>query len=147
MSNRHRLVAALLCAAAVFPLQAADCLPVIESGWIRKPPTDMPMMAGFAEIRNPCGTPVSIVAAASPAFASVELHETRRVDGVSRMRHVEFLEVAAQGRATLAPGGFHLMLMRPTGVIALGDAIELQLELADGRMLSGSFQVRAPNAL
>lgn len=147
MSSRHRLVAGLLCAVAALPLQAADCLPVIESGWVRKPPTDMPMMAGFAEIRNPCAAPVSIVGASSPAFAAVELHETRRVDGVSRMRHVASLVVPAQGQVTLAPGGLHLMLMRPTGALALGETVSLELELADGRKLGGAFEVRAPNAL
>lgn len=107
----------------------------------------MPMMAGFANIRNSCGEAVSIVAAASPAFGSVELHETRQVDGVSRMRHVESLAVPANGQVSLAPGGLHLMLMRPLVPVEAGQRIAIEFELADGRKLPAQFEVRKPGAL
>lgn len=128
-------------------VRADDCVPLVESGWIRQPPMAMPMMAGFGEIRNPCAEPVSIVGASSPAFGSVELHETTRVDGVSRMRHIETLEVPAGGTATLAPGGLHLMLMQPRSAPVLGESLEIELALADGRRLRADFEVRAPDAL
>ncbi len=127
--------------------RADDCVPLVEAGWVRQPPMPMPMMAGFATIRNPCATAVAIVSASSPAFGSVELHETTRVDGVSRMRHVESLEVPAGGSATLAPGGLHLMLMQPRATPALGDPVEIELQLADGRRVRAGFEVRAANAL
>ena len=128
-------------------VRADDCIPLLESGWIRQPPMAMPMMAGFAQIRNPCAAPVTVVSASSPSFGSVELHETTRVDGVSRMRHVESLEVPAGGSATLAPGGLHLMLMQPRATPALGDSVEIELQLADGRRVRAGFEVRAANAL
>ncbi|WP_202839203.1 copper chaperone PCu(A)C [Luteimonas saliphila] len=148
MQTRRSLVClALLFAAASLARADDTCAPVVESGWIRQPPMAMPMMAGFAEVRNPCDTPVAIVAAGSPAFASVELHETRKVDGVSRMRHVESLSVPARGRVSLAPGGLHLMLMRPQAEVELGQRIAIELELADGRKLRAQFEVRRPDAL
>ena len=139
----------LLCAllpALATTARADDCVPLLEAGWIRQPPMPMPMMAGFATIRNPCASAVSVVSASSSAFGSVELHETTRVDGVSRMRHVESLEVAAGGSATLAPGGLHLMLMQPRATPALGDSVEIEVQLADGRRLRAGFEVRAANA-
>ncbi|MDH5832452.1 copper chaperone PCu(A)C [Luteimonas kalidii] len=142
-----RLAAVLLLAAAAAPAAyAGDCMPVLESPWIRKPPMAMPMMAGFATIRNPCPASVTLVGASSPAFGAVELHETRRVDGVSRMRHVESLDVPAGGAVTLAPGGLHLMLMRPQADAAIGESLEVELELADGRTLGAAFQVRDATA-
>ena len=42
------------------------------------------MMAAFGRIVNRCPMPVTIVAARSPSFGSVELHETRIVDGVKQ---------------------------------------------------------------
>src|SRR5690606_10301638 len=96
---------------------------------------------------NPCAAPVTIVSASSPSFGSVELHETTRVDGVSRMRHVDRLEVPAGGTATLAPGGLHLMLMQPRSTPALGESLQIELELADGRRLRAGLEVRAANAL
>ena len=136
-----RLAAVLLLAAAP-AVHAADCLPVVESPWIRKPPMAMPMMAGFATVRNPCPAPVTLVGASSTVFESVELHETRTVEGMSRMRHVEALEVPAGGEVTLAPGGLHLMLMRPRAAVEAGGAIEVELSLADGRTLRADFEVR-----
>jgi periplasmic copper chaperone A len=139
----------LLCALVSAPaagVRADDCMPLVEAGWIRQPPVARPMMAGFATIRNPCTTAVTIVAGGSPAFGSVELHETTQADGVSRMRHVESLEVPAGGSVTLAPGGLHLMLMRPRATPSPGDRLPIELHLADGRRLQVEFQVRAANA-
>lgn len=139
----------LLCALVSAPAAGAradECVPLVEAGWIRQPPMTMPMMAGFATIRNPCATAVAIVAASSPEFGSVELHETTRVEGVSRMRHVESLDVPAGGSVTLAPGGLHLMLMRPRATPSLGDSLQIELHLTDGRRLQADFQVRAAGA-
>lgn len=145
-STRSLALTALLLAAA--PLaQADDCVPVVESAWIRQPPMAMPMMAGFAELRNPCGAPATVVSARSDAFAAVELHETRRVEGVSRMRHVEALELPANGKVVLAPGGLHLMLMQPVAKIEVGQTVAVELELSDGRRLHADFEVRTPDAL
>lgn len=141
------LLGATLLLALSGAARAGDCLPEIDSAWIRKPPMAMPMMAGFAEIRNPCAEPVRIVAARSPAFGAVELHETTRVDGVSRMRHVEALDVPARGTVVLAPGGLHMMLMQPKDEAVEGSTLEVELELDDGRRLAAGFQVRAPGAL
>ena len=140
----------LACLALMFaasPLaHACDCMPLVESPWIRQPPVPMPMMAGFAEIRNPCDTQVAIVGARSTAFGAVELHESREVDGVNRMRRVESLPVPANGKVTLARGGLHLMLMRPVAEFAVGQRIAIEIELADGRMLPAQFEVRAADA-
>ena len=76
MTIRRSLAAIVLFAATAHPLQAEDCLPVVESGWIRQPPMAMPMMAGFGVVRNACDAPATIVSASSPAFGSVELHRS-----------------------------------------------------------------------
>ncbi|MEN1958059.1 copper chaperone PCu(A)C [Luteimonas sp. MJ204] len=128
---------------------AADpdaCAPRVVEGWLRSPPMPMPMMAGFARIENPCATGVEIVSAHSDAFASVELHETRVVDGVSRMREVPRLAVAADGEAVLQPGGLHLMLMRPVAPLQSGGSARVEFTLADGRSIGADFEVRAANA-
>ena len=145
---------ALLCAGAVGaataapPAAAGDgaCLPRVSGGWLRSPPMPMPMMAGFARIGNPCASAVAITGAESDAFERVELHETRVVDGVSRMRAVDRLEVDAAGEAVLRPGGLHLMLMRPVAPLAAGDTARVEFILADGRRIGATFEVRAADA-
>jgi copper(I)-binding protein len=123
---------------------AADCVPVVRDGWVRMPPSQMPMMAGFGRLQNDCAMPATVVAASSPAFASVELHETRMIDGVHRMRPVPELRLPPEGTAVLKPGGLHLMLMRPHAPLGEGSKVVVELELADGRRVLGEFEVRRP---
>lgn len=126
---------------AVFA-QASRCTPQVHEGWVRLPPAAMPMMAGFGRIRNDCAEPATVVAASSPAFASVELHRTQVVDGVSRMRHVPELRIAPGEAAMLEPGGLHLMLMRPESPVSEGQEIPLVLVLGDGSELHTMLVVR-----
>ncbi|MFZ5636733.1 MAG: copper chaperone PCu(A)C [Pseudomonadota bacterium] len=144
-----RLAAALILALSVLPAATAsaagrDCRPQIKEGWVRMPPSKMPMMAGFGRIVNRCAMPVVIVAARSPSFGSVELHETRMVDGVNRMRPVPELRIPPDGAVVLKPGGLHLMLMRPAAELKPGSRVVVEFELAGGGTLLGEFEVRKP---
>ena len=121
---------------------AGACLPKVEAAWIRMPPAGLPMMAGYARISNPCKAPLAIVAAHSDAFADTSLHETRVEGGISRMRATPALRLAPGGSATLAPGGFHLMLMRPVRPLHAGDRVSIEFTLEDGRRFSVPFEAR-----
>ena len=100
------------------------------------------MHAGFGRIGNSCASPVTIVAASSPAYGSVEVHETRIDGGVSRMRAVPQLRIAPGDAAVLKPGGLHLMLMRPKTTLEPGSKVTIEFELAGGGTLLGEFEVR-----
>ena len=120
------------------------CAVRMVGGWVRMPPVAMPMMAGFGRIENACGEAVAVVRVRSDAFADVSLHETRIVDGVSRMRAVPRLAVPAGGSVELKPGGLHLMLMQPRGSLEPGDVVEVVLELEGGQTRAVELEVRAP---
>ena len=136
--------ASLLLASVALPACARECAPVVSEGWVRMPPVAMPMLAGFGRITNTCDTPVTIVGARSDAFGEVTVHETRIIEGVSRMRPVPTLRVDAKGEAVLQPGGLHLMLMQPKATLAPGDRIRVEFELEGGGVLAGDFEVRGP---
>ena len=144
--NRFCLHAVLLAVAGLFAAgaDARECAPRIEDAWIRLLPGGMPMHAGFGRIENRCATPVTIVSASSPAYASAELHETRMVDGVSRMRPVPQLRIAPNAAAVLKPGRLHLMLMRPVAPLTPGSKVAVRFALKDGGVLQGEFEVRQP---
>jgi copper(I)-binding protein len=129
---------------ALAPACARECVPQVREGWVRLLPGGMPMQAGFGRIENNCAVPVTIVAARSPAYGSVELHETRIVEGVSRMRAVPELRIAPDGSAVLKPGGLHLMLMQPRKPLKAGSKVAIEFDLRDGRVLRGEFEVRKP---
>lgn len=143
--SRHALLA-VLCVMS-FSACARECVPQVRGGWVRLPPaamasSDMAMLAGFARIENHCPTSITIVSAGSAAFGDVSLHETRIVDGISRMRAVHELRVAAGAAAVLKPGGLHLMLMQPETPLKAGSRIAIQFRLQDGRTLRGEFELR-----
>ena len=123
---------------------ARDCAPKVKDGWIRLLPGGMPMHAGFGRIDNPCAMPVTVVSANSPAYGSVELHESKVVDGVNRMREVPELRIAPDGAAVLQPGGLHLMLMQPKATLKPGSRVVIEFGLKDGRKLLGEFEARKP---
>ena len=139
-----RWTLALLFAAFASQAGARECAPVMKEGWVRMPPAAMPMMAGFGRISNPCPAPVVIVSASSPAFNDVSLHETRIVDGVSRMREVEQLRIVPHGDAVFKPGGMHLMLMRPHAPLKEGSKVVVIFKLQDGREILSELMVRKP---
>lgn len=132
--------------ACLSPVHARECSAKVKEGWVRLPPVSMPMMAGFGRIENPCAAPVTIVGASSPAFGDVSLHETRVVEGVSRMRHLPELRIAPDGTAALKPGGLHLMLMQPRAPLKEGSKVVIEFALKDGGVLRGEFMVRKPGA-
>jgi len=147
LSARFLIAVATLCcagtAAAAQAAPPADCLPQWQAGWVRLPPNPaMGMAAGFGVFANPCAQSLAVVSASSPAFGDVSLHESTQVDGVNRMREVERLPLPAGGKAILAPGGLHLMLMEPTQPLREGAAVPVTFVLADGRQVDATLQVR-----
>ena len=146
MSRRVRAFVLLLTIVVASPACARerDCAPRVREGWIRLLPGGMPMHAGFGRIENPCAMPLTITGARSPAYDSVELHESRVVDGVNRMRAVPDLRIAEDGAAVLKPGGLHLMLMDPRATLKDGSRVAIEFTLQDGRVLRGEFIARKP---
>ena len=101
--------------------------------WVRAAPPGMGMTAGFGSIRNDGPGDVELTAFSSPAFGEVSLHRTEEVDGVSRMRDVPSLTVPAGAAVELAPGGYHLMLMKPLETLEAGQSVTLRMTAKDGR--------------
>lgn len=101
--------------------------------WIRALPPGMGMTAGFGTLRNDGPAAIVLTAYSSPEFADVSLHRTEEVDGVSRMRSVSSLPVPAGAVVELAPGGFHLMLMKPLRTLEAGQSVTVRMTAKDGR--------------
>ena len=136
------LAAALATAASACAAPDAPCAPTLETAWIRAAPPGAATLAGYAVLRNECAVPVTIVGAESVDFGSVEIHQTIDDRGVTRMRASGSLVVAPKAALDLAPGGSHLMLMRPARALPEGATARIGLVLADGRRVIADFAVR-----
>ena len=135
-------------AAAAEAAPAAAGVLAATGGWVRATPPGMPMLAGYVTLANGGDAPVTLVGASSPAVEAVELHRTEIVDGVSRMRAAGELVIAPGESLVLAPGGLHMMLMRPVAPIGAGDTVEVTLDLgaAGTQVLALPVQAEAPGA-
>lgn len=84
----------------------------IVSPWARATAPTAPAGGGFVEIRNTGATADRLVSVRSPVAETVQIHEMKMDGNVMRMRELDKgLEIPAGGTVTLAPGGFHLMMM------------------------------------
>ncbi|MDT8438322.1 MAG: copper chaperone PCu(A)C [Wenzhouxiangellaceae bacterium] len=87
-------------------------------------------MAAYFEIANHGDARVRVTGARSDAFGRVMIHRSVVEDGQARMRHQDGGVAIVPGqRVAFAPGGLHLMLMRPQKALNVGDSVEIVLEL------------------
>lgn len=114
--------------------------------WLRVLPGDLPAGA-YVTLENSGDQPVTLKGASSDAYANVMLHQSSNEGGMSRMAMVDSVIVPSHGTATLAPAGYHLMLMKSTHPIKPGETVRMNLKFADGSTLATNFVARPANAV
>jgi copper(I)-binding protein len=127
---------------AAFGQLAVAAGPSIDRAWIREAPPGAPAMAGFMSILGG-SRDVEIRSASSADFGRIEIHEMSMEGDVMKMRPIETLEVPADSRITLVPGGEHLMLFDARRELKAGDTVKITFELSSGKPLDVDFEVRA----
>ncbi len=145
-----RLLAALLAAAlpaiacAAEPsgiVRVADDGVTVHEAWARA--SAGAAMAGAAYVTLMGGSAAdSLVGASTPVAATAEVHETKSVNGVMQMRPVAALPVPAGQMVTMAPGGYHVMLMGLKQPLAAGQSFPLTLTFQHAAPVTVQVQVR-----
>lgn len=100
----------------------------VTDAWIRNLPPTMPMRAGYMQLMNHDTNAATIVSISSDAFKKVEIHKTTNSNGVMTMQPIKNLVIEANGMATFKPGGMHLMLIKPTRKLEIGDEVKIMLK-------------------
>ncbi len=109
---------------------AAAAALTVQNPWVKA--ADSGMTAAFATLVNNTGADVTIESATSPA-SPLELHTMEMKDGQMVMTPKEGGFVIKAGAThELAPGGDHLMLMKPSAAIKPGDELSFTLKLTGG---------------
>jgi periplasmic copper chaperone A len=124
---------------------AAEAVVQVSHAWIRLLPGDLPA-GGYATLRNAGGTPLALIGARSPDYREIMLHESTTRNGLSKMAIIERLRLPPHATVTLAPGGYHLMLMDALHPIKPGDHVKVTLRFANGDTLESEFIARPANA-
>lgn len=124
-------------AAALLALTSASALAAdldVKTPWVRGTVAGQKATGAFMELSSPAGT--TIVGAASPVAGVTEIHEMKMDAGVMKMRAIPRLDVPAGKAVSLAPGGYHVMLMDLRQQLKKGDVVPLtlQVEGKDGKV-------------
>lgn len=145
MSHPSVFAAAALAVVAVVatpaPAKGRDLL--IHHAWVRPTPPAAPAGAGYLTITNKGVKPDRLLAGSSPWVREVQVHEMKLDGDVMRMRPVPGgIPVPAGGSVTLAPGGYHLMLIGLKRPFVAGGRVPVTLRFARGGTMTVSLPVR-----
>lgn len=125
---KNVLVSALLLSVASLPTWAANIS--VTDAWARATMPGQPVSGAYMQIQSDADA--RLLSVSSTAVPRVEVHEMKMDGDVMRMREVKAIDLPKGKTVSLAPGGFHLMLMNLKKPIAAGDVIPLTLVVESG---------------
>lgn len=114
----------------------------VEDAWIREVPPGSPAAAVFMVITNSSDKAVRVVSMASPIAQRVEWHDMKRENGLVRMTQRKVIELPANARVQLQPGGSHVMLLDMQKAPSTGSQVPVILNLDNGQQFTINAVVR-----
>jgi protein SCO1/2 len=113
--------------------QVAKDQVAVMNAWVREPIVESDIHAGYFTLFNMSDSQLVLQTIESQAYAKVEIHEMKHVNGLMKMKEVEELSIPANSKVTLAPRGMHLMLIKPNQEIKSGGQVKLKLIFNNGK--------------
>jgi copper(I)-binding protein len=92
------------------------------------------------------GAPDTLTNVATPVAATAELHRSFDDNGVMKMRQVPALPIEPGKPVTLAPGGYHIMLMGLKQTLKEGDSFPVTLSFAKAGPVTATATVQKAGA-
>lgn len=123
------LASCVLILATITPVAGGAPSVQVTDGWVRAPAPGQKTASAYVGLTSDIDA--ALVAAGSPAAASVELHSMSMHDGVMRMRALPRVELPAGKTVKFAPGGLHLMLTDLKQPLKAGDTVMLHLSVQE----------------
>ncbi len=116
---------------SAFSANAAEL--VVTDPWVRSAPPNAPALGAFMQLENKSEAEISVVGAYSSLEVDrVELHRSIMDDGVMKMIPQQSIPVPSHSSTELKPGSWHIMLIGPSKVPSMGEAVQLTLVFDDG---------------
>lgn len=116
----------------------------ITQPWSRATPPTAPTAGGFLTITNKGATPDRLIAARTAAAGQAEIHQMKMEGDVMRMREVEKgLDIPAGATVTLAPGGYHLMMIGLKAPLKAGTRVPVTLVFEKAGSIDVELDVQA----
>ena len=92
------------------------------------------------------GTPDMLTGVTTPVAAEAALHQSIDDHGVTKMRPVGSLPIEPGKPVTLAPGGYHIMLMGLKQTLKQGDSFPVTLRFAKAGQVTATATVEKAGA-
>lgn len=150
---KRMILSAMMMLAPVWSLAGPQAVkpsePVVgvEQPWIRLVPPVSGMTAAYFVLVNKGDRGDQLLSVSSSAFDSVEMHETVRENGKSRMQQLQKVELPKGERVAFVPGGKHLMLIGIKKPLIAGQQIPLEFSFGSGKqVIQARVQEDAPAA-
>jgi copper(I)-binding protein len=119
---------------------------VVEKPWARATPKGAEVGGGYFVVRNKGAAPDRLTGGTAE-FATVEIHETSSIGGVSQMRELkDGLAIPAHGSVGLSPGGYHLMFTHLTHPLTKGERVKATLNFEHAGPVEVEFAVMGVGA-
>lgn len=139
-------VALMLAASAAFAHDYTAGDLHIDHPWARASVNVGGTAGAFLSVQNHGAAADRLVSVSSPVAEAAEIHESFEDKGVMRMRHVEGIEIPAGGEAVLAPGGYHIMLIKLKQPLMPGDKVPATLTFETAGTVDVDLVIEKPGA-
>lgn len=116
---------------------------VVSGAWVRAVPPVSKNSAGYLVIDNRSERDDALIGARVANARVTELHEMVRDGDSMTMRRHDEIAVPAGGKATLAPGGLHLMLIDLQRPLQVGEKLDGVLLFRHAGEMKVVLEVRA----
>ncbi len=102
----------------------------VQQPWARATPGGAKTGAAYMTIVNNGAADDRLVAASTPVAGEAQIHEMTMDNGVMKMRPIPGLDLKPGAAVSLAPGGYHVMLIGLKQPLKDGDSFPLTLVFA-----------------
>jgi copper(I)-binding protein len=114
----------------------------VSDAWARTSPMMERAGAAYMVLQNSGAAEDKLLSVESDVAKTIELHETKEMNGMMQMSPVPNILVAASGKTELKPGGLHVMLIGLTRELKVGDKVQLTLNFEKAGKIPVTAEVR-----
>lgn len=135
------LSGALFMAPVTSPMAFAAQAISVGNAWVGATAPGQKTAGAYMELTS--GADGALMAVESPVAWKAELHSMSMDAGVMRMRQVQKIDLPAQQKVKLMPGGLHVMLIDIKQPLKAGDKVPLTLTIRGSGYTQSTLKVEA----
>ena len=114
----------------------------VSDAWARTSPMMERAGAAYMVLQNGGAAEDKLLSVEGDVAKTIELHETKEMNGMMQMSPVPNIPVAAGGKTELKPGGLHVMLIGLNRELKAGDKVQLTLNFEKAGKIPVTVEVK-----